>query len=89
MEGFPAISDLFMVPGQSKDLLMDHEQLRLCIEEIFASVGVEVAVEQVSNKKKKRQAREAERKKRKVDQRQQSKPATPNSFALLNTSGSV
>jgi hypothetical protein len=89
MAGFPVISGTFMVPGQSRNLLADHEQLKALIEEIFASVGVEVAVEQVSNKKKKRQAREAERKKRKVDQRQQSKPATPNSFALLNTGGSV
>jgi hypothetical protein len=73
MSGFPSISDMFTVPGQERRLLADHEQLKSLVEEIFSSAGVEVAVEQVSNKKKKRQAREAERKKRKLEQRQQVK----------------
>ncbi|KAH3918018.1 hypothetical protein HBH56_047910 [Parastagonospora nodorum] len=72
MANLPAIADMFFVPGQSKRLLADHEQLKALIEEIYVSIGVEVATEQVSNKKKKRQAREAERKKRKTEQRQQS-----------------
>jgi hypothetical protein len=75
MSSFPAISDILVVPGQARRLLADHERLRGLVEEIFASAGVEVAVEQVSNKKKKRQAREAERKRRKVEQRQQSRLA--------------
>lgn len=83
MANFPAIADMFFVPGQSKRLLADHEQLKVLIEEIYVSVGVEVATEQLSNKKKKRQAREAERKKRKAEQRQQSKPVTTNSFTAL------
>lgn len=89
MAGFPAISDMFIVPGQARHLLADHEQLKALIEEIFASVGVEAAVEQVSNKKKKRQAREAERKKRKLDLRQHPKSIAPNSFALLNSGRSA
>jgi len=87
MANFPAIADMFLVPGQSKRLLADHEQLKVLTEEIYVSVGVEIATEQVSNKKKKRQAREAERKKRKAEQRQQSKPMTVNSFAVLKSSG--
>jgi hypothetical protein len=75
MSTFPTISDIFVVSGQVRRLLADHERLKGLVEEIFVSAGVEVAVEQVSNKKKKRQAREAERKKRKVEQRQQSKSA--------------
>jgi hypothetical protein len=74
MSGFPSISDMFIVPGQERRLLADHEQLKSLVEEIFSSAGVEIAVEQVSNKKKKRQAREAERKKKKLEQRQQVKP---------------
>jgi hypothetical protein len=84
MASFPPIADMFIVPGEAKYVLADHEKLKGLIEEIFSSVGVEVAVEQVSNKKKKRQAREAERKKRKAEQRQQLKPSTSNAYALLN-----
>jgi hypothetical protein len=73
MSEFPSISDIFMVSGQERRLLANHEQLKSLVEEIFSSAGVEVAVEQISNKKKKRQAREAERKKKKADQRHQVK----------------
>jgi hypothetical protein len=69
MSGFPRISDMFMVPGQQKRLLADHEKTKELIEEIYSSVGIEVEVEQVSNKKKKKQAKEADRKKRKMEQR--------------------
>jgi hypothetical protein len=54
--------------------------LRDLVDEIYTSVGVEVPAEQVSNKKKKRQAREAERKKRKVEQRQQGASKVANAF---------
>lgn len=83
MSSFPSISDMFIVPGQVHKIVADHEQLKGLIEEIFTSVGVEV--EQVSNKKKKRQTREAERKRRKAEQRQQAKPS--NLFALLDGGG--
>jgi hypothetical protein len=69
MSDFPAISNLFIVPGQEKRLLADHEQLKELIEEIFSSVGIEVASEPISNKKKKKQAKEADRKRRKIEQR--------------------
>jgi hypothetical protein len=69
MSGFPPLSDMFMVPGQQKRLLADHEKTKELIEEIYSSVGIEVEVEQVSNKKKKKQAKEADRKKRKMEQR--------------------
>ncbi|KAL5115757.1 hypothetical protein ACEQ8H_006365 [Pleosporales sp. CAS-2024a] len=73
MATLPAIASIFTVPGQAKKVLAEHEQLKDLLEEIFSSVGVEVAAEQVPNKKKKRQAREAERKKRNVEQRYQLK----------------
>lgn len=69
MEAFPAIEAMFTVPGQTKKVLAEHEKLKALVEEIYTSGGVEVPREQVSNKKKKRQAREAERKKRKVGQK--------------------
>jgi hypothetical protein len=69
---FPAIPDMFTVPGQAKKLLAEHDELKGLVEEIYASSGAEVPVEHVSNKKKKRQTREAERKKRKTEQRQRS-----------------
>ncbi|KAH7400891.1 XPG domain containing-domain-containing protein [Phaeosphaeria sp. MPI-PUGE-AT-0046c] len=83
MSNFPSISDMFIVPGQAHRVVLEHEQLKRLIEEIFISAGVEV--KQVSNKKKKRQTREAERKMRKAEQRQQAKPS--NLFALLDSGG--
>jgi len=87
MSSLPSIADSFMVPGQAKRVRVEPDVLRELVEEIYTSVGVEVPVEQVSNKKKKRQAREADRKKRKMDQRQQGAAKTPksgNGFALLH-----
>lgn len=71
MAGFPSIGNMFNVPGQAQKVLAHHERLRAMIEEIYLSAGAEVPNEQVSNKKKKRQAREADRKKKKTEQRQQ------------------
>lgn len=85
ISNFPSISDMFIVPGQAHSVAADHEQLKGLIEEIFTSAGVEI--EQLSNKKKKRQTREAERKRRKAEQRQQAKPA--NVFALLDGGGNA
>jgi hypothetical protein len=79
---FPSISDAFVIPGQTKQVLADHDVTRPLVEEIFASAGVEVPTEIVSNKKKKRQAREAERKKRKVEVRQAAAPVE-NNYAVL------
>ncbi|KAI8937360.1 hypothetical protein NX059_006566 [Plenodomus lindquistii] len=70
MDFFPSISDMFTVPGQAKKVLAEHDSLRSIVEEIYASAGAEIPSEQVSNKKKKRQAREADRKKRKAGMRQ-------------------
>ncbi|KAH9871629.1 hypothetical protein J1614_005884 [Plenodomus biglobosus] len=67
---FPSIVDMFTVPGQMRKVLGEHDSIRAIVEEIYASVGAEVPSEQVSNKKKKRQAREADRKKRKAGMRQ-------------------
>jgi hypothetical protein len=83
MENFPSIPTTFGVPGQAKQVVADHELLKKLIEEIYTSAGAELPTEQVSNKKKKRQTREAERKKRKTEQRQQSKPGATNAYALL------
>ncbi|KAF2852244.1 hypothetical protein T440DRAFT_446812 [Plenodomus tracheiphilus IPT5] len=72
MELFPSIGEMFTVPGQVRKVLADYDGLRAMVEEIYASAGAEVPSEQVSNKKKKRQAREADRKKRKAGMRQMS-----------------
>ena len=82
MQNFPRIPEVFCVPGQSKRVLTDHEKLRGLVDEIYKSVGAEVPAENISNKKKKRQAREADRKKRKVEQRQQ----VANAYNLLDPS---
>lgn len=84
MSSLPSIADTFMVPGQAKRVLADHDVLRALVEEIYTSVGVEVQVEQVSNKKKRRQTREADRKRRKAEQRQQGAAKSANGFALLS-----
>ncbi|KAH9877166.1 hypothetical protein IAQ61_002529 [Plenodomus lingam] len=70
MSLFPSIGDMFTVPGQTKKILAENDSLRAIVEEIYASAGTEAPSEQVSNKKKKRQAREADRKKRKAGMRQ-------------------
>jgi hypothetical protein len=70
LTAFPTIAEMFLVPGQTKKLLAEHDELRGLVEEIYVSAGAEVPVEQVSNKKKKRQSREAERKRRRMEQRQ-------------------
>jgi len=83
MRSLPSIPDGFGVPGQTKRVLADHDQLRALVEEIYVSAGVEVPVEHISNKKKKRQTREAERKKKKSEQRLQPKQQINNAYTLL------
>lgn len=84
LSSLPSISDTFTVPGQSRELLAEHEQLKSMVEEIYIASGVEVPTEHVSNKKKKKQSREAERKKKKQEQRQQAKPQPSNVYAMLD-----
>jgi hypothetical protein len=84
MADFPSIPNLIGVPGQAKRVLEEHDKMKGLIEELYASAGVEVPTEQVSNKKKKRQMREAERKKKKVEQRLQAKPTAGNAYTLLS-----
>ena len=79
----PSIPEGFGVPGQSKRVLANHDELKALVEEIYVAAGVGVPTEQISNKKKKRQLREADRKKRKAEQRQQSKQETNNAYSLL------
>jgi hypothetical protein len=85
MSTFSTIAEIFIVPGQTKRVLAEHDVMRALVEEIYASAGVEVPTEQVSNKKKKRQAREADRKKRKFETRQQSTASVTNSYAALRS----
>ncbi|KAF5849030.1 hypothetical protein GGP41_010123 [Bipolaris sorokiniana] len=85
MRTLPSIPEGFGVPGQSKRVLANHDELRALVEEIYVSAGVEVPTENVSNKKKKRQLREADRKKRKAEQRQQSKQEITNAYAVLSS----
>lgn len=84
LSSLPSIADTFTVPGQSRKLLAEHEQLKSMVEEIYIASGVEIPTEHVSNKKKKKQSREGERKRKKQEQRQQAKPQTSNVFAMLD-----
>ena len=85
LESLPSITEVFMVPGQSKKLLAQHEALKNMVEEIYTASGVELPTEHVSNKKKKKQSREVERKKKKLEQRQQFKSQASNVFAMLDS----
>lgn len=81
----PSIADTFSVPGQTRKILAQHDNLKNMVEEIYKASGVEVPVDHASNKKKKKQSREAERKKKKQEQRQQARPQTSNVFAMLDS----
>jgi hypothetical protein len=83
MQSFSLIPVMFGVPGQSKKVLAEHDRLKSLVEEIYISAGAKLPTEQMSNKKKKRQAKEADRKKRKSEQRQRTTPLTANAYALL------
>ena len=85
MTNYPSMDRMFTVPGQKGWALAGHEELRALVEEIYASAGVELPTEHISNKKKKRQTREADRKKRKAEQRQYPKPQVSNAFTVLQT----
>jgi hypothetical protein len=83
MGTLPPIPVALRVSGQAKRVLVGHDELKGLIEEIYTSAGVELPTEHVSNKKKKRQLREAERKKKKAEQRMQAKPPVANTYTLL------
>jgi hypothetical protein len=83
MQSFPSIPAMFGVPGQPKKVLAEHERLKSLVEEIYVSAGAKVPTEQKSNKKKKRQAREADRKKKKAEQRRLPERETANAFGAL------
>ena len=85
MQSFPPIPAMFGVSGQPKKVLAEYERLKSLIEEIYVSAGAKVPTEQVSNKKKKRQAREADRKKKKAEQRRLPERETANAFGALMT----
>lgn len=83
-ESFPSIPNTFMIPGQRSNLLASSDDLRGLVEEVYASIGIEIPQEHVSNRKKKKQAREADRKKRAADQRHhQRKTELSNVYAAL------
>lgn len=84
LSNLPSIAKTFIVPGQSRKILAQHEELKTMVEEIYTASGVEVPTEHVSNKKKKKQSREAERKKKKQEQRQQARPQPYNVFSMLD-----
>ena len=82
LQNMPTIADLFIVPGQAKRKDVDSTMLQVFLKEIYTSVGVEVLDEQISNKKLKKQRREAERKTKK--KQVTSTQRTDNLFELLN-----
>jgi hypothetical protein len=58
----PSIAELFLVPGQAKKNDDNEQILKELLEEMYTSAQIEVPSEKVSNKKMKKQKREAERK---------------------------
>jgi hypothetical protein len=78
----PTIADLFRVPGQRIQPHGDLTMLRDLIEEIYTVNNVEIPDEPISNKRLKKQKREAERKQRK--RQEASNQRTDNLFELLN-----
>ncbi|KAF2026166.1 hypothetical protein EK21DRAFT_74713 [Setomelanomma holmii] len=84
MSTLPSLPDMFGVPGQVKRVSVEHSVMIEYIKEIYQSTGIEIPAEQVSNRKKKKQAREAERKQRKADQRQRLDAALLNSFGVVD-----
>lgn len=62
LASMPTIAELFIVPGQEKKSHNKHELLREVLQEIYASLNIEIPAEQISNRKLKKQKREAERK---------------------------
>lgn len=86
LSSLPSIADTFTVPGQTRKILTQHDNLKNMVEEIYKASGVEMPVDHVSNKKKKKkQSREVERKKKKQEQRHQARPQTTNVFAMLDS----
>jgi hypothetical protein len=82
LQGMPTIAELFIVPGQAGRVHEDSTTLKAALREMYVSANVEVPDEQISNKKLKKQKREAERKARR--EQVASTQRTDNLFELLN-----
>lgn len=82
LKDMSAISELFLIPGQSKGLRGDAEVLQQLINEIYTLNDIEVPLEHVSNKKLKKQKREAERKAKR--EQAENERRTRDLFKLLN-----
>jgi hypothetical protein len=82
LQGMPTIAELFVVPGQAGRVHEDSAMLKAVLQEMYVSANVEVPDEQISNKKLKKQKREAERKARR--EQDASTQRTDNLFELLN-----
>jgi hypothetical protein len=82
LQSMPAIAELFIVPGQAGRVHEDSTVLKTALKELYVSANVEVPDEQLSNKKQKKQKREAERKARR--EQVASTQRTDNLFELLN-----
>jgi hypothetical protein len=64
LQSLGSIAELFLVPGQARKHLRDHDLVYENLAEIYAAAKVEVPIEQKSAKRGKKQQREAERKER-------------------------
>jgi hypothetical protein len=82
LQNMPTIADLFIVPGQAGRIGRDSTMLQVMVKEIYTSASVEIPDEHISNKKQKKQKREAERKMKK--KQATSSQRTDNLFELLN-----
>jgi hypothetical protein len=84
LSSFPSIPDVFVVPGQTRRVLAEHESMRRLVEEMYTAAGITIPDQQISNKKKKRQAREADIQKRKLGRGSRQNAQVSNAFALLD-----
>ena len=80
---FPSITAMFTVLGQKASILAGHDELKGLVEEIYVSAGLEIPKETPSNKKKKKQAREAHRKSKRGQQSREQPRVASNAFSML------
>ncbi|KAF2872068.1 XPG domain containing-domain-containing protein [Massariosphaeria phaeospora] len=82
LKNFPAIADMFIVPGQARTSVGDEESLRRTIEELYASIDMEVPTEV---KKMSRAQRKLEKRKLAKEEEKQmsSQQRSNNVFAIL------
>ncbi|KAJ4305351.1 hypothetical protein N0V90_000882 [Kalmusia sp. IMI 367209] len=81
LQSMGSIAELFTVPGQARRSFGDLDSLQELIVRVYASVNVEIPVEQPSTRKTKKQQKDAHRKERL--KREASTKMSSNAFKVL------